>query len=218
MMKKARGQAHYKYLLIGMVILLLSGPLLLELVPTIAPVVNELAFSVTLLIGVWSLAESRRGFVLGVSLALTSALTTMLSLIVHENWTFISLGLQLIFCLLATGIVIRDLFLKGKVDANKILGAICLYLLLGVVWSILYTALNSVSSGSFSGLQYSSLRGQLTEFIYFSFITLTTLGYGDISPISPLARTLAYLEAGFGQFYIAILVASLVGIHITGRR
>lgn len=58
---------------------------------------------------------------------------------------------------------------------------------------------------------------QLPELAYFSFVTLTTLGYGDISPVTPFARALVNLEAIFGQFYIAILVAALVGIHISSR-
>jgi len=57
----------------------------------------------------------------------------------------------------------------------------------------------------------------LHDFVYYSFVTLTTLGYGDIVPLSATARSLVYMEAIFGQFYIAILVAGLVSIHISNQ-
>ncbi len=74
------------------------------------------------------------------------------------------------------------------------------------------------SPGSFhdTGEIYSDT--QLWEFIYYSFVTITTLGYGDIYPLIPFARSLAYLEAVCGQLYIALLVASLVGGYMSSKQ
>lgn len=71
--------------------------------------------------------------------------------------------------------------------------------------------------GSFTGFSETLNQGWSNEWLYFSFVTMTTLGYGDLTPISATARTLAYLQAVFGQFYIAILVAGLVTAYITER-
>ena len=85
----------------------------------------------------------------------------------------------------------------------------CVYLLLGVVWQDFYVLLDIVVPGSFN----SSLLTE-KDFLYFSFITLSTLGYGDITPVIGPARALAYTEALIGQLYLTILVARLVGLYI----
>ncbi|MHB8957648.1 MAG: potassium channel family protein [Pirellulaceae bacterium] len=91
---------------------------------------------------------------------------------------------------------------------------------MGIIWSLLYFAVETASPGSFfmaspgrDGATAAPLhRGDLS---YYSFITLATVGYGDVTPTTPLARTLAWTEAITGQFYLAILVAGLVGFKVT---
>ena len=96
----------------------------------------------------------------------------------------------------------------------------CGYLLLGIIWSLLYCATEMASPGSF----VMSVPGQdhraaapldRSDLSYYSFITLATVGYGDVTPTTQLARTLAWTEAITGQFYLAILVAGLVGFKVT---
>jgi len=107
--------------------------------------------------------------------------------------------------------------LVHRVSSNAILGALCGYLLLGIIWSLLYGAVETAAPGSFrlpdapDATPYSPQRGVLN---YFSFVTLTTVGYGDVTPLSPLARSLAWMEAVAGQFYLAVLVAGLVGFKV----
>jgi len=72
--------------------------------------------------------------------------------------------------------------------------------------------------GFFAGFAAWNDRGFDSEWIYFSFVTMTTLGYGDVLPLSATARALPYLQAVFGQFYIAVLVAGLVSAHISDRQ
>ncbi len=111
-----------------------------------------------------------------------------------------------------------DVLFGGHIDVNRLIGAACIYLLSGALWGIVYFLLSVASPGSFAGIVGETWSEQLNEFIYYSFVTLTTLGYGDISPVLPVARTLCYLEAVVGQFYLTLLVAALVGLHIAGRR
>jgi voltage-gated potassium channel len=115
--------------------------------------------------------------------------------------------------------ILRGIFAR-HVSGDAVFGAVCGYLLLGIIWSLLFYAVEIAWPGSFnlpaagdSPVATRELdRGVLT---YFSFVTLATVGYGDITPATPLARTLAWTEAITGQFYLAILVAGLVGFKVT---
>ncbi len=102
---------------------------------------------------------------------------------------------------------------------DTLFGAVCGYLLLGIIWSLLYLAVETTSQGSFSvpaqaAADTANVQPSRGDLSYYSFITLTTVGYGDITPTKPLVRTLAWMEAVAGQFYLAVLVAGLVGYKV----
>ena len=103
---------------------------------------------------------------------------------------------------------------RGMVDGNKIIGAICIYMLIGIIWAFGYLVVEFLFPGSFSNLEEELWQENLEELLYYSMVTLTTLGYGDITPQQPLARFLAYMEAVVGIFYTTILVASLIGMRL----
>ena len=92
-----------------------------------------------------------------------------------------------------------------------IMGAICVYFLIGLIWADVFFILETLQPGSF---QIPPEQVGQATLDYFSYVTLTTLGYGDITPISAPARSLSLLEAMMGQLYLAVLIARLVGIHI----
>ena len=119
------------------------------------------------------------------------------------------------FLLIAISYTLKQVVVGTDISANRLVGAVCIYLLLGVIWAVAYSVLEFISPGSFQGFALLEDRGWDSEWLYFSFVTMTTLGYGDISPISATARVLAYMQAVFGQFYVAILVAGLVGAYIS---
>lgn len=130
----------------------------------------------------------------------------------------IDLSFIAIFALLVLTVA-EDVFRSGPVDADRILGAVTIYFLLALGWAFVYSLLESWLPGSFRSNvaeeishDASIVRGQL---IYFSQVTLTTLGYGDIVPASAPARMLASLEAIVGQLYLTIVVARLVGLQIS---
>lgn len=107
----------------------------------------------------------------------------------------------------------------GEVTADRIQAAVCGYLLVGLGWGLLYSVMEHVRPGTFqdptggSPMSHAVLAGS-PHLIYYSFTTLTTLGFGDVVPTTPLARSLSTLEAVTGQLYLALLVARLVGLHI----
>jgi len=117
----------------------------------------------------------------------------------------------LFFYTVAIRLVGREVLLTGSVDLNKIIGSIALYFLLGLFFSALFTLLLHFSPHALNNIEVSRPVDQISSTVYFSFVTLTTLGYGDISPLTPLARFLVVLESVTGMFYLALVVASLVG-------
>ena len=115
--------------------------------------------------------------------------------------------------------IVRAIFVK-QASGDAIFGAACGYLLLGIIWSLLYSAVETASPGSFDmpvpgNAHVVAVRPDRGALSYYSFITLATVGYGDVTPTTPLARTLAWMEAIAGQLYLAILVAGLVGFKVT---
>ena len=109
---------------------------------------------------------------------------------------------------------VRQILFEGRVDANKIIGSLSLYLLIGLIWTILYLMLLTFDPSAFHGIEVSGWRTLFSRVAYYSFVTLTTLGYGDISPANHMAEFFAYMEAVVGVFYMAIFVSSL--INLTG--
>ena len=98
---------------------------------------------------------------------------------------------------------------EGRVDAERVCAALCVYLLAGIAFGGLFAALETHAPGSLAGAKPIDLD----DAIYFSFVTLATLGYGDITPAASATRSLAVLEAVFGQLYLAVLIARLVSLY-----
>jgi ion channel len=116
---------------------------------------------------------------------------------------------------LACAATLRSVFRRGVVDAERIYAALSVYLLAGLMFGVAYHAMESVWPGSLrltSGEPTAASLGLMTS-IYFSFVTLATLGYGDVVPLSSLARATAMLEAVGSQLYLAVLIARLVSLH-----
>jgi len=117
----------------------------------------------------------------------------------------------LIFCIMSAIFILAEITADLKVDANRVVGGICLYLLIGLVFGIAYTILEALLPGSFSKMPEQA-QSMNSELIYYSYVTLTSVGYGDIVPLRPLVRTIAYLEAIIGVFYMAIMIGSMIGL------
>ena len=217
-MSKVR-QANFVYLLVGLLVTLLAGPVINEFTDQSAGLIGQIAFSVTLIIGIWSLMDSRAWFRVGFTLAAFEFVVT----VANTFWSipfldWISLLVALAFCALSLVFALLYILHGSRMDANRITGAICVYLLLGITLGLLNMLVYGLVPGSFSGLPSGGGNNQGLALIYYTFVTMTTLGYGDISPVGPLARALAYMAAIAGQFYIAILVGMMVGGYISQKQ
>jgi uncharacterized membrane protein len=132
----------------------------------------------------------------------------------------IAYGFSWVFTLFAIIVLMRKILHAKLVDAHLIFGALMVYLLSGILWANLYFIENTVSPGSFRGagtLNFDSVEllniyEQQFNFLYYSFATLATLGMGDITPLSHLAKSLTAMEAMFGQLFVAIIIAKLVSV------
>jgi hypothetical protein len=140
----------------------------------------------------------------------------VLDIFFNLRWLTLAVDLFIIFyCVWLGSIILTRTFSKGHITSNRVLGAIIVYLLSGFIFAMFYHIIYLLRGPSaFNGL----ITFQRTEFMYFSVTTLTTLGYGDITPVNVFARSLSNLEALNGQLYPAILIARLVSMEFTTTR
>ncbi|MGY6276658.1 ion channel [Methylomonas sp. MgM2] len=215
--KLVRG-GNFFYLFLGLILILLILPFADD-VALVGRYSVTLLFSLFMLISVWSMADSRRIFEFGIFLIVGISFVEGAAFIMgfSRELEAIGLGLMLIFCSLSTFIAGRNVFVMHQVDLNSLIGAFCVYLLIGMIWALLFRILHLYGLASFTGNINEEEQAIFPDLVYFSFVTLASLGYGDIAPVSGLSRTLAYLETVVGQFYLAVMVASLVGVYSNRR-
>lgn len=168
---------------------------------------------------VWSQARHRAVVIFTVGVVLTllgicSFLTTR-----QRAPDFAHLFAQAVFLCYVTGTILRTVFRARVVDGNILCGAACVYLLAGALWGYTYAMLEVVNHQSFNIVdpvmaKTVDLYDQPGWLIYFSYTTLTTVGFGDVLPGSALARSLSVLEAVIGQIMLVVMMARLVGLHV----
>jgi hypothetical protein len=181
-------------------------------------VLTYILLLVILSAGVWAAARSSMWrWISGISGLLATAASWVG--IAHQSFAagiVAIIGYFAFFCA-CTLVVLRDVLGRTRVDFTTILGACAAYLLLAMTWAVAYAGLHWVDPTSFA-LQGSPYPGEaIGTFVYYSLVTITTLGFGDMTPVAPLARSLSALEAVVGQLYLAILVARLVGLQLQQR-
>jgi hypothetical protein len=119
--------------------------------------------------------------------------------------------------------LLHDLTKSERSTSERIFGALVAYVFIGLLFGLVFAHMEYRQPGSFSISQPTIAEGASDEsnlfpiFTFFSFVTLTTLGYGDITPVAEHARTLAWFEALLGQLYLAVMVAGFVAVHISER-
>lgn len=189
----------------------------------------DIVFWSVILASIYAISRRRWSFLVGLSLAVP-ALGTDIALYFYRGGklALASCLLDLIFLIFVTGVIIGYVVRQERVGMDKILGAISAYLLLGLVWALIYGALELSYPGSFRLVQGLGAGTEvahsvphwadLDNFIYYSLVTLSTLGYGDIVAVTRAARSWSAVEAIVGQLYMAILLARLIGLQIVQAR
>jgi len=206
---------HFIWLTIALIGLMLASAFSRGLPENLTLQLIEYTSVILLMLSLLSLKTDRlwgKGFLIIVGIMLTVVVVRGATEIGYFEYFY--LGLMLVFMLAAAWLVGSQVLLTGEVDLNIIVGSVALYLLIGMIWSILFTILLEFSPDALNGIDAGMWYDNYPLTTYFSFVTLTTLGYGDISPATPVAQVMVTLEAVMGMFYLAVIVASLIG----GRR
>ena len=174
-------------------------------------VAGDVAYALLLISGVHALAARGLARMVLMPVALITVAVYLGSRVVFvpEPWVQ---GMGLVSLLLFLAMVLGQTLRAGPVTFHRLQGATASYLLLGVIWAHAYALLAELRPGAFSG-PISAADGA-RAYLYFSFVTLATVGYGDVLPVHPVARSLAMLEAVTGTLYLAIVIARLVSLAV----
>ena len=208
-------RSRFLALLLSLVLLLLVSPFLEQ--SRVHEAVMFFLFAAVMIAAIVAASERRSSIIVGLVLGIPWLVLSLSSLIWQNADPTIGANLLFIaFNIYALGIVLTAVVGAGKVDFDILLGAVSAYLLIAIIWAVSYAVIYDLDPGAFSLISREK-RPHLHELTYFSLTTLTTLGYGDITPINPFARIWSTLEAVFGTLYIALLVARLVGMYQSQR-
>lgn len=212
---------HFAFLLVALMIIGVVAPIAESALGRTGALLTEAAVALSLLVTLWSVRLRRGEFAVAVALLFVNAIGTVVwffaaeagaARIAHAS----SFGFLAILALVS----MRAILAPGPVTLDKMIGGLCVYLLIGIAWGELYQLLYSFDASSFSGVGEQAGHLLSWRLNYFSFVTLTTLGYGDILPTTALVQSITVLETLVGQLYLAVLVAALVSAYFaeSGRR
>jgi hypothetical protein len=216
------GRGQYGPLLTALLVLCLAAPLL-EGGPLKGAMLDT-AMSAIVVTGLYAADPRRRSLVIGFTLACVTLATHRLVTVFHyEPLHALHYLLNLVILAYTARTILWAVIRDSQVTIETIKGALCVYLLIGLSWVYVFAAIDMAYPGSLK-IPVSSesaerahllVRQDLHRLLYFSFCTLTTVGYGDIVPLRGVAQTASYLEAILGQIFLTVLVARLVGMHIS---
>lgn len=203
---------RFLFLLVSILLYFILRPFLEEYVGI--SILLDIFLSLILFAGIYAASQKRYLLVIGLLLGLPPFITLWLlhfvkspALILAEN------SFMILFFAYTMVIFLSYLFAEEEVTLDVIMAAVCVYFFIGLMWGFVFCLMEILQPGSFRGGQGQAAA--VSDLIYYSFVTQTTLGYGDITPATAPARSLSLLEAIIGQLYLAVLVARLVGIHIS---
>ena len=182
--------------------------------------------------GAYAVSESKRMLMIALILGVPTVAATWAEILIRSFWpdfddtaTAVRLISQAVFLGFTAGLIMRSVLKGRRVTTDKLAGAAAVYLMLGIVWTQFYALAELVEPNSFKsstegfvlGFGDAEVHKTFSLLMYYSFVTLTTLGYGDIVPVSNAARSLAWLEAMVGQIYVVVIIARLVGLHVAAN-
>ncbi len=212
LVKKLNQDNNFHYFTLSLVTLLLCATFIGHVPDGFGGLVLRVLVMLTVLVAYLSLnfGVRWRRFVM-----VMAAILFLLNLL-NENvripyLAVIDLIFTLIFFIAAAAFSARQVLLSGRANNNTLVGSMAIYLLLGLIWATLYLLVLEFIPDAFNGIEYQHWSDNFSTALYFSYSTLASLGYGDISPTAEISRTLAYFESVCGAFYLAIVVASLIG-------
>ncbi len=181
-------------------------------------VFGDIFFSLLLISGASAISSSRKVFIGITGAAIVTLLLRWIDSLCASPFLdvldYVAATTSIVlFCI----VVLAQVMKRGPITVHRILGAVAVYLLLGLAWAHAYALIAYVDPAAFTGA-IGAHEGRFSSWTYFSFVTLGTLGYGDIAPVNPVARSLVTAETITGQLYLAILIARLVSQELADRQ
>lgn len=214
-MKKLNDENNFTYLCLALITLLFSSAIVQDFPNMWGQELFSIVSILMLMMSVKSMkteiAWKDIVYILTVFLFVFSVISEFF---VFSAMPYLMLLLLLFFFIGSFSSVYKQILFEGSVDSNKIIGSISLYLLLGLAWTIVYLLLLQIDPHAFSGIEAGTWQESFSSMAYYSFVTITTLGYGDILPKNHLAEFCGYMEAITGVFYVAVIVSSLTSLRL----
>lgn len=211
----------YRYLLVALLVFVAVAPFLPRSIRLAW--IDDYLLVVVLLAAVHNVSQNRRFLWIGAVLGLPAVVSRLAYAHITEMptaWAVFVAATTIAFLGFLVAVVMHDVLRGQRHIGEKVTGAIVAYLLIGLTWTFIYGLIALLDPGSFAISEAITAwrdahpqQPATSVFHYYSFVTLTTLGYGDVSPVSEAARTLSWIEAVIGQLFIAVTIARLVGIH-----
>ena len=166
---------------------------------------------------VYTISHQKRYVAVGVLFAIVMLASLWLQYFLqNKGIAVIAMIAGILFISVVIAIILGFMFKSKVINREIIYQAILLYLLAALWWAFLYTFLKLVDPPSFN-IDFDQLEKYFLAFQYYSFVTITTLGYGDITPVTEVAKAFSVLEAIVGQLYLVVAVAWLVGMHVSSK-
>lgn len=215
-MKPITTQNNFLYLFLSLIVFLFSAAVVAEYPGSIGEDIFSIVTMLMLIVSIKSLkSEKTWMWAVYALIALFIILTASAKFFEHQVTVYFTLAILLIFFIGSFMMAAKQVLFVGDIDGNKIIGSLSLYILLGLVWAVIYLMLVVMDPSAFSGVEESTWQQGFSRIAYYSFVTLTTLGYGDILPTNHVAEFFVYMEAIIGVFYMAIIVSSLISLRLS---
>jgi hypothetical protein len=203
--------SRFGVLLISLVVMLFLPFVLPHGLNTI---LSPVFFTVVLLSSLSAVADTRRHVAIGATLAVPGCVLIIAASVTQvPAFTVVSEIVALTFLGYVAVTILAFVLRARQVDLGIVLGSVCVYLMAALMWGVGYDLIERWQPGSFAVPPLAEGESMRSALQYFSFVTITTLGYGDIQPVTAYARLVSVMEAMVGQLYLVILVARLVGLH-----
>ena len=214
-MKQITKKNNFVYLFFSLVIFLFSASVIIDFPGSVGDDIFSFVTILMLLVSLRSLKTERTWtkavYVLIVFFILSTVLGKFFD---HQSLGYIILVTLLISFTGSFTASVKQVLTVGDIDVNKLIGSLSLYILLGLIWTVIYMLLLTIDPQSFSGVETSNWQQSFSRMAYYSFVTLTTLGYGDVLPTTHVSEFFVYMEAIIGVFYMAIIVSSLISLRL----
>jgi len=215
------GADRKKFLLKSNIVLLLALSMMIFIIPVV-PIkdsqLTKVLLGIVVVSGLFAADFSKTAFRALFTFGTLVIIVTLLNLVLHDSrvLSIITFALNMLFFIMVTIALVTHVASAKEVYSSTLLCAVNSYLLIGFTLSLLFLIMHIFSPGSFS--QVDSGDGGFSYFIYYGFVTLTTLGYGDIIPHTAAARSLSTFTALFGQLYLVIIMALIIGKYLSGKK